>query len=67
MSDIHKQVDQLLHDAERAGSGAEMANMLGDNAAWGRLIKKRKRLIAEAVALDPERTAPAWKESGLNA
>jgi hypothetical protein len=55
-------VDRLLHDAERAGVGSAMARMLGDGPAERRLATKRDKLYAAALALDPEKTAPAWEE-----
>lgn len=68
-----QQVDRLLHDAEHADSGAafarHMAGMQPHNRqhrqAAEELAAKRDRLLAEALALDPERTAPAWEETTL--
>lgn len=64
---MHDRVDRLLHDAEHADSGAEFARRMvviqPDNdahrAAAHDLTAKRDRLLAEALALDPQRTAPA--------
>lgn len=55
-------VDQLLHDAEHADSGAHMARMMGDTAYVQEALQKRDRLVREAVALDPTMQDEAWEE-----
>lgn len=55
-----EKVDQLLHDAEHAESGGEMAARMNDEAAVNRLYAKWEGLIAEANKIDPEHKAPAW-------
>jgi hypothetical protein len=63
--DRDAKVDQLLHDAERADGGMQPAQQVGDLNAVSDLKAKRDRLLAEAVALDPKRDAPAWAETTL--
>lgn len=58
----HK-VDRLLHDAEHADSGARMAGMMCDYPAKKKYEAKRRRLIAEAHALDPQHRCDAWEEA----
>jgi hypothetical protein len=59
------EVDRLLHDAERASDGAAFALRLRDIVNARSLAKKAQRLYAQAVALDPDQLAPAWKETRL--
>lgn len=63
--DLDEQVDRLLHDAEHADSGAMMADMMRDSKSVIRFVAKRKRLIAKALKLDPERKADAWSQTRL--
>lgn len=49
----NQQVDRLLHDAEHAHGGAQMADMMRDATSARELREKRDRLLAEALALDP--------------
>lgn len=58
-------VDELLHDAEHADGGADFAAMMGDAASVASLRAKCARLVAEVLAIDPQRLAPAWKETSL--
>lgn len=64
-AEMHEKVDRLLHDAEHADSGAMMAGVMKDDAAFSRLHAKKVSLLAEANALDPEHTAPAWSEADV--
>lgn len=76
--DRSERINRLLHDAEQAESGAWFAwrmarSVAGDGPkavarrnehmehAAG-MDAKAKRLRAEALELDPERTDPAWRE-----
>ena len=61
-SERDEKIDRLLHDAEHADSGAMMAGVMQDHEAKRRLIAKAANLRAQALALDPERTAPSWEE-----
>jgi hypothetical protein len=63
--EMHAKVDQLLHDAENAESGARMAAIMNDRAAVARLHAKKMNLIAEANVLDPNHAAPAWSEADV--
>ena len=66
-------VNRLLHDAEHADSGASFAALMYRRdplnkdhlEAMEALQAKRDRLIAEALALDPDRTDDAWEETTL--
>ena len=55
-------VEELLHDAERADSGADFAITCGDAKSHKELVAKRDALLREAMRLDPDRTADAWGE-----
>jgi hypothetical protein len=44
-------IEHLIHDAERAAGGAEMAAMLGDTDSRNELVAKRDRIYAEARRL----------------
>lgn len=57
-----EKVDRLLHDAARASGGAAFALRMGDGVNAKSLAKKAYRLYAEAILLDPDKTAPAWAE-----
>lgn len=63
--DVNERVDRLLHDAEHKDSGAVMARMMKDLAATDRFLTDRDLLVAEALCIDPERAAPAWRETNL--
>lgn len=69
MSAIHEQVDRLLHDADRAHRGVVFVGQMArrqpfakHHTAQRELVRERDRLIREALALDPERSALAWTE-----
>ncbi len=55
-----ERVDQLLHDAERAFRGYEMAQRMNDVDNAGKLLLKAARLFEEALAIDPEGQSFAW-------
>ena len=58
-------VDDFLHDAERAATGATFALMVGDRANAKLLTEKCAALLAEANRLDPDHKDPAWQETTL--
>ena len=60
MSDRDEKIDRLLHDAEHAESGAQMADMMRDRPNALLLYEKARKLRADALALDPKKEAPAW-------
>lgn len=57
-------IDQLLHDADRAQGGIALANMMGDQRAATALTLKAKTLYGRALALDATLSDLAWKETG---
>jgi hypothetical protein len=70
---LHTKIDRLLHDAENADSGASFALMMAEsdpsNPTHKRMHRelsaKRDQLLGKALALDPDRSAPAWSETTL--
>jgi hypothetical protein len=56
------QVDQILHDAEHAKSGAYFARQIGHTGPAVEMADKSLRLLKEAESLDPKHEAPAWQE-----
>lgn len=72
-SEMHEQINDLLHDAERALSGAEFADTMArmqphnaDHAAAAKNLRaKHATLLREACELDPQHEAPAWQETTL--
>lgn len=57
-------IDQLLHDADRAQGGIDLANMMGDAKVAAALKAKAVRLYQQALDADPALTDAAWKENG---
>ncbi len=57
-------IDQLLHDADRAAGGADLARRMGDQAIARDLENKAIGLYEMALARDPQMTDPAWAEDG---
>jgi hypothetical protein len=55
-------VDQLLHDAEHAESGADFAKRIGHYGEAMKMADTAVRLRKEAAELDPEKQSPAWAE-----
>lgn len=55
-------LDQLLHDAEHADSGARMAAMMRDTAAFEEFQNKRNALLARALEMDPSMESGEWEE-----
>jgi hypothetical protein len=55
-------VGQLLHDAEHAEAGAEMAIRMRDKVRATNFYRTARKLRSEAIALDPNCEAPAWAE-----
>lgn len=58
---IAEEVDRLLHDAERAFGGHEMARNMGDLKNSKALLVKAAEGFAHALRLDPKTEAPAWE------
>lgn len=63
--DLNERVDRLLHDAEHAKAGATFAAMMHDDYNARQLANKSQNLLNEALALDPQHTAPAWSETDM--
>ncbi len=70
---VYQRIDALLHDAEQAQGGAVFARWMvaaqPGNPQHAQVAKrldaKRDRLVRQARALDPDRTAPAWRQTTL--
>ena len=66
-NETRTKIDRLLHDAERAHTGAGFAAQMMDQPAALRLIGKRDTFIAAAKELDPQRSAPGWAQVDIPA
>lgn len=72
-TELDEKLDRIFHDAENADAGLDMAIMMlrldksnRMHLDAGRdLQAKRNGLVAEAAALDPERTSPTWKSKSV--
>lgn len=60
--DRNENVDQYLHDAERALCGSRFAKSIGHFTPAAELREKHDRLLGMAQELDPGHEAPAWQE-----
>ena len=58
------EINQLLHDADRAATGAEFAGRMRDMKHANELDYKAIGLYNRALNLDPGMADPAWKETG---
>lgn len=65
LRDRDETIDQLLHDAEHKDAGAEFARRIGHHEPAAEMEAERDDLIGQALALDPQREAPAWGETNL--
>lgn len=57
-------IDQWLHDADRAVMGARMALQMRDRAVARELSDKAFRLYTQALESDPDLVDAAWQETG---
>lgn len=62
MKEINAKIDQLLHDAEHADSGANFARQIGHTEPARALERKRERLVSEARILYHDNPGAAWPD-----
>jgi hypothetical protein len=63
--DTDDRINTLIHDADSAKWAALFAARVRDTESASRLNVKRAALLAEALALDPERRSQWWAEWGV--
>ena len=63
MEKVNQEIDRMLHDAQHAESGANMAAMMHNKPKAVEFIAKRDRLIAEARLMHAANPGARWPDS----